>query len=85
MTASEDTHWYSKVCLSGAEDLEARIDACQRGEFVWVKTRDSDLYGETFMGPKASADIIEKNNLPLKLEIFDTTRLAQDAFVLRLV
>lgn len=81
--AGQDIHWYSKICLEGARDIDARIQDYKDGAFVWFTHGQSKLYGEAFVSRGALENLIARENLPLAVEIFDTTTLAQDVFILR--
>ena len=85
MQAGQDIHWYSQICLRGAGDIDQRIREYEAGEFVWFTQGQSTLYGEAFVGRGALERLIAREKLPLAVEVFDATTLAQDAFVLRRV
>lgn len=83
MEAGQDIHWYSKVCLLGAGDIDKRIEDYQSGEFVWFDSLQNSLYGEAFVSRPALQAMIDAQSLPLTVEVFDDTTLQQDAFILR--
>lgn len=82
MRAGEDIHWYSRVCLLGAGDINQRISDYQDGKFVWFDSLDNPLYGETFISQTALQNLINAHQLPLKISVFDTETLDQDVFIL---
>ena len=83
LRAGQEIHWYSRVCLDAAGNIEDRITEYSNGKFVWFASGASKLYGEAFLGQDALTALIAERNLPLELELFDSTSLAQDVFVLR--
>jgi hypothetical protein len=78
-----DIHWYSKVCLTGSGDLNERIKEFSQGKFVWFKTLDNDIYGETFMSKAVLESMISTHSIPLTIDVFDDQTLAQDVFIVR--
>ena len=83
LRAGQEIHWYSRVCLDAVGNIEDRITEYSNGKFVWFALDASKLYGEAFLGQDALTALIAERNLPLELELFDSTSLAQDVFVLR--
>ena len=83
MEAGEDIHWYSRVCIDAAGDIDCLIRRYQAGEFVWFTGGKSTLYGEAFLSEAVLRAWIKLLNLPLQLIEFDRASLSQDAFVLR--
>ena len=83
MNAGIDIHWYSKICLLGTGDINQRIEDYHSGKFVWCNSGNNDFYGEAFISQKALQNIIDDDNLPLVIDVFDTITLGQDAFILR--
>lgn len=76
-------HWYSQVCIEAAGSLTERLRSYQDGEFVWFTRGESELYGEAFVGQKQVQALIDRQNLPFELTLFDTSSLPQDAFIIR--
>lgn len=83
LAAGQEIHWYSKVCLDAAGNLDERAEAYHRGEFVWFTGGGSDLYGEAFISERALRSLLAECAPRLSLTAFDTTSLAQDVFVIR--
>jgi Methyltransferase domain len=83
MKAGEEIHWYSKVCLLGTGDIDARIQDYHAGEFVWCDSSQNSLYGEAFISRVALQRLIDELGLPLSIEVFDDATLSQDVFILR--
>jgi ubiquinone/menaquinone biosynthesis C-methylase UbiE len=83
MKAGEEIHWYSKVCLLGAGDIDERFKAYEAGEFVWFNSLQNSQYGEAFISQVALERMIKVNDLPLTVEVFDDQTLGQDVFILR--
>jgi SAM-dependent methyltransferase len=83
MEAGNDIHWYSKVCLVGAGDIEKRIEEYNDGKFVWFDSLKNDYYGETFISYGALKSLIDNEKIPLEIELFDDSTLEQDVFILR--
>jgi hypothetical protein len=81
--SGEEIHWYSAVCLEAIGDIGGRIEAYDKGDFIWFTNGASSLYGESFISTRALETLLRENAPKLELEIFDTTSLAQDVFVLR--
>ena len=81
--AGQDIHWYSKVCLNAIGDITARIAEYEAGDFVWFTGGSSTLYGEAFVSKHALEKLLQECAPKLFIDTFDTTTLAQDAFVLR--
>lgn len=79
----KDIHWYSKVCIQAAGDLESRVSEFERGEFVWFTESGSEVYGEAFISELALLRIINELGLPIRVVTFDTSTLAQDVFVIQ--
>ncbi len=80
--SGEQIHWYSRVCIEAAGDLDDRILAYNRGEFVWFTSGGSQLYGEAFLGLAALKRLVADNRLPFDIKKYDAHTLSQDAFVL---
>ena len=83
MNEGMDIHWYSKICLLGTGDINQRIEDYYSGKFVWCNSGNNNFYGEAFISKIALQHLINSNNLPLTIDVFDTTTLAQDVFILR--
>lgn len=83
MALGKDIHWYSQVCLQGAGDINQRIEDYEAGKFVWFDSLQNSDYGEAFVSKAALQAVLDANNLPLTIEVFDVTSLQQDAFILR--
>jgi Methyltransferase domain len=83
MEKGGEIHWYSKVCIEAAGDLAERIMEYERGEYVWFTESGSPTYGEAFISEQAIRQIIAEDSLPLRIVSFDTSTLAQDAFVIQ--
>jgi len=80
--AGETLEWYDELCVRTAGDLGARREEYDAGEFVYFGQGDPN-YGETLISEPALRTIVREEGLDFELERFDTTSLAQDAFVLR--
>ncbi|MFN7054184.1 class I SAM-dependent methyltransferase [Hyphomonas sp.] len=83
LDAGQEIHWYSKVCLDTCGNIDERIEAYKRGEFVWFNGGNSDLYGEAFLGEGSLRKILAEHAPKLRLARFDTASLPQDVFILR--
>lgn len=82
LATGEEIHWYSELCVRTAGDLNERIAEYEAGEWVYFSQADPN-YGEAFVSEPALARVIEEEGLDFEIEIFDTTSIAQDVFVLR--
>jgi hypothetical protein len=80
--AGKEIHWYSSVCLAAAGSIEQRLAEYEQGDFVWFTGGKSTLYGEAFVSESALRKLIDQQNLPFKVRVFDKETLGQDAFVL---
>jgi SAM-dependent methyltransferase len=83
MALGNEVHWYSQVCLQGAGDINRRIEDYEAGKFVWFDSLQNSDYGEAFVSRAALQSVLDANDLPLTIEVFDTATLQQDAFILR--
>ena len=78
----EEIHWYYESLLHKIGDIPARLEAYERGEFIFLG-EDEDLYGETLLPEQALERILREEGLDFQLLRFDVTSLAQDVIVLR--
>jgi SAM-dependent methyltransferase len=76
----EPIAWHPKICIEAAGDLDARMADFERGEFVFLGESEL-LYGDAVI-PEAALRRLIGEGINLELVRFDTTSLAQDAFVL---
>ena len=53
--------------------------------FVWFDSGQGALYGEACLSERALGRMLADNDIPLSLEVFDTSSLVQDAFILKRV
>ena len=83
MAAGKEIHWHSKKVLSAIGEVEDRIAAYERGEFVWFPVDGGQDYGEAALGQATLGRLLDDNNLGLRLVAFDDKTLPQDAFVLQ--
>lgn len=83
LAAGKPVHWYHQQCLQAAGDIDALRARYYKGEFVWFTPQQSEVYGDTFLHPRALRRIIEGNALPFDIVEFDERTLGQDAFILR--
>jgi len=83
LDAGEEIHWYYKWALGKFGDIEAVLARHRAGEFIWIDTGQTRLYGEAFLGPEPLGMLIADHMLPLQVTAFDTNALPQDVFILR--
>jgi len=83
MELGEEIHWYSKHCLSAVGDIDSKIDDFESGEFIWLNSGKSELYGESFISRGALQTLLDKAAPALRIEYFDSTSLPQDVFILK--
>jgi hypothetical protein len=81
----QDIHWYSRMCIDAAGNLDDRIAEYNDGRFVWFDSGQGALYGEACLSERALRRMLADNDIPLSLEVFDTSSLVQDAFILKRV
>ena len=81
--AGEEIHWYSKLCIAAAGDLNNRVAQYGRGEFVWFGNAESTFFGEAILSEPSLKQIIAERNLPLEIIGYDTASLFEDVFIVR--
>jgi ubiquinone/menaquinone biosynthesis C-methylase UbiE len=80
LARGEDIHWYHKVVIEAAGDLDRVRERYLRHEHVFIASSNDPNYGEAFMPPEVGGAIIPRE---LELIAFDQARLRQDLVVLR--
>jgi hypothetical protein len=81
LAAGEQVHTHVRsILVTGIDIAQCRSRFCA-GEFVWVRSMDSDLYGEAFIPEASLRSLIAE--LPLELIYHNATALSQDFFILR--
>jgi SAM-dependent methyltransferase len=83
LDAGEDVHWYSKWVLDRFGEIDPLLERHRAGEFLWVDTGQTPLYGEAFVGLEPLKRLIAEHMLPLEVVAYDEASLPQDAFILR--
>jgi SAM-dependent methyltransferase len=81
----QDIHFYSRICIDAAGNLDDRIAEYNDGRFVWFDSGQGALYGEACLSERALRRMLADNDISLSLELFDTSSLVQDAFILKRV
>jgi SAM-dependent methyltransferase len=85
LEAGQEIHWYHKFVLSKFGSIDSLLARYRTGEFVWIDMDQTALYGEAYLGPEPLKRLIADHLLPLEVVVFDSSTLAQDAFILRRV
>jgi len=83
MEEGGNVHWYHQFVVEKVGDPNALRTHYESGKFVWIRSNEDDLYGETLLSRVALQKIIKNHALPLEVVAFDAKSLAQDAFLLR--
>jgi SAM-dependent methyltransferase len=81
----QDIHWYSRLCIDAAGNLDDRIAEYNDGRLVWFDHGLGALYGTACLSEHALRTMLADNDIPLSLVVFDSSSLVQDAFILKRV
>ncbi|MQA92898.1 MAG: methyltransferase domain-containing protein, partial [Gemmatimonas sp.] len=76
-------HWYYEIVIDRFGDVSARLDAHDRGEYIYADDTGDGEYGDAIVSEVALRRILSEASLGFDLTRSDTSSLPQDVFVLQ--